>query len=56
MVVSGLLLIRFLDNPYADASGSIKPIEMERSIAIMEEQRPDLRPPCDEAGEPTGPS
>jgi hypothetical protein len=53
MVVSGLLLIRFLDNPYADASGSIRPVEMERSIAIMDEARPELRPDCDEAGEPT---
>lgn len=52
MVVSGLLLIRFLDHPYSDASGSITPVEMERTIVMMDEEHPDLDLDCDAAGEP----
>ena len=36
IVVSGLVLVRFLDKPYADKSGSIKPTAMERTLTQME--------------------
>ena len=36
IVVSGLVLVRFLDKPYEDKSGSIKPTAMERTLAQME--------------------
>jgi hypothetical protein len=36
IVVSGLLLVRFLDKPYEDQSGSIKPTAMERTLSQME--------------------
>jgi Protein of unknown function (DUF4239) len=36
IVVSGLVLVRFLDNPYEDVSGAIKPTAMERTLAQME--------------------
>jgi hypothetical protein len=36
IVVSGLVLVRFLDKPYEDKSGSIKPTAMERTLALME--------------------
>jgi hypothetical protein len=36
IVVSGLVLVRFLDKPYEDTSGSIKPTAMERTLAQME--------------------
>ena len=36
IVVSGLVLVRFLDNPYADKSGSIKPTAMERTLEQMQ--------------------
>jgi hypothetical protein len=52
LVTSGLLLVWFLDHPYADQSGSIRPTEMEISLAIVEEEQPDVEPPCDSAGEP----
>jgi hypothetical protein len=52
IVIAGLLLIWFLDHPYYDRNGSIKPIEMEETISIMEQQRPELVPPCDRTGEP----
>src|SRR5919108_6180076 len=35
VVVSGLLLVRFLDKPYENKSGSIKPTAMARSLALM---------------------
>ena len=36
IVVSGLVLVRFLDKPYENKSGSIKPTAMERTLAQME--------------------
>jgi hypothetical protein len=36
IVVSGLVLVRFLDKPYEDKSGSIKPTAMERTLSQME--------------------
>ena len=36
IVVSGLVLVQFLDNPYEDTSGSIKPTAMTRTLALME--------------------
>ena len=38
VVVSGLVLVRFLDRPYEDKSGSIKPRAMERTLAQMERE------------------
>jgi hypothetical protein len=36
IVVSGLVLVRFLDKPYEDRSGSIKPTAMERTLSLMQ--------------------
>jgi len=36
IVVSGLVLVRFLDKPYEDTSGSIKPTAMTRALEQME--------------------
>ena len=36
IVVSGLVLVRFLDKPYEDQSGSIKPTAMTRTLEQME--------------------
>jgi hypothetical protein len=38
IVVSGLVLVRFLDKPYEDKSGSIKPTAMERTLTLMERE------------------
>ena len=38
IVVSGLVLVRFLDKPYEDKSGSIKPTAMQRTLAQMERE------------------
>jgi hypothetical protein len=52
LVVSGLLLVWFLDHPYENSSGSIKPDEMERELAIVQSEHRDIPPPCDEDGTP----
>ena len=38
IVVSGLVLVRFLDKPYEDKSGSIKPTAMERTLVLIERE------------------
>jgi hypothetical protein len=52
LVVSGLLLVWFLDHPYENHSGSIKPDEMERQLFIVEREHAAVAPPCDEQGRP----
>src|SRR3954454_20426199 len=54
LVVSGLLLVWFLDHPYENNSGSIKPDEMERQVAVIEHEHHDVTPPCDEQGRQPG--
>jgi protein-S-isoprenylcysteine O-methyltransferase Ste14 len=54
LVVSGLLLVWFLDHPYQNQSGSIKPDEMERQLVIVENEHMDVTPPCNESGDPVG--
>ncbi|HEY6671112.1 MAG TPA: hypothetical protein VIZ91_01290, partial [Solirubrobacterales bacterium] len=53
LVISGLLLVWFLDHPYENRNGSIKPDEMERQLVIVEDEHKSAARPCDEAGEPT---
>jgi hypothetical protein len=53
LVVSGLLLVWFLDHPYENRSGSIKPDEMERQLVIVETEHKNVARPCDEGGQPT---
>jgi hypothetical protein len=52
MVVSGLLLVWFLDHPYENRSGSIKPDEMERLLPIVEREHMGVVRPCDADGHP----
>ena len=54
LVVSGLLLVWFLDHPYENRSGSIKPDEMEFGLGIIEAEHKNADPPCDEDGDPVG--
>jgi ABC-type multidrug transport system fused ATPase/permease subunit len=56
LVVSGLLLVWFLDHPYENRSGSIKPDEMERQLVIVQSEHRDVASPCDESGTPTNPA
>jgi hypothetical protein len=56
VVVSGLLVIRFLDRPYENRNGSIRPTEMRQTLELIEQERKradqELRAPCDEHGRP----
>jgi hypothetical protein len=53
VVTSLLLLLWFLDNPFHGGAGSLKPVAMERTLALLEEQAPlvgGVTYPCDAAG------
>lgn len=57
MITSTLLLLWFLDTPYRDGIGGLKPEAMERTIALIENEGAqaaglDLTPPCDQSGAP----
>jgi hypothetical protein len=49
LVTAGLLVIFFLDHPYAANTGSIKPTEMHRSLTQIEQ---GVQAPCDDRGNP----
>ena len=51
LVTAGLVLVWFLDHPYANQAGSIRPTEMATSLGIVEDEQPDVVPPCDSVGE-----
>lgn len=57
VVVVTLLAIHALDNPYRPGLGNIRPMAMERTLAILDEARAaigdDAPIPCDEEGSPT---
>ena len=54
MVIGGLLVVAFLDRPYEDETGSIRPTEMRRTLALMEQAEARagvaVPAPCDERG------
>jgi hypothetical protein len=56
MVTSALLLVWFLDHPFADESGSITPVEMEHTLETIadeeEDQAVEVTPPCTPLGDP----
>jgi len=54
VVVTTLLAIYALDNPYRPGPGSLQPKAMERSLVLLDEARAALNdtssPPCDDSG------
>lgn len=52
VVTTGLLIVNFLDHPYATQSGGIQPAAMRRSVVLMHNLAPGLRPTCTESGRP----
>jgi Protein of unknown function (DUF4239) len=56
VIVAMLLLLRFLDNPYTEGVGTLQPVEMERTLRILDEVLPlvrgDTQLPCDDSGTP----
>jgi hypothetical protein len=57
VVVSMLFLIRFLDSPFQDGVGGVRPVAMERSLRIVDEAlqavEAHVQLPCDTRGNPT---
>ena len=56
VVVTMLLLLRFLDDPIHDGIGGLQPVAMERSVQIIDQALELIDPitiPCDAAGVPT---
>jgi hypothetical protein len=58
VISSTLLLLWFLDNPYHSGPGGLRPVAMERSIRILDQEAAevgnDFAIPCDDRGEPGG--
>jgi hypothetical protein len=54
VVVGMLLLIRFLDSPFHSGVGGVRPVAMERTLRIIDEELriagQDVALPCDERG------
>ena len=58
VIVTLLLLLQFLDNPYRPGVGSLKPVAMERSLRVIDEEMrvinfDDSKVPCDASGRST---
>ena len=56
LVTSLLLLLWFLDNPYHDGVGGLKPVAMEGTLDLVKKETKvvgTIEAPCDEAGSPT---
>jgi hypothetical protein len=52
LVTGGLLLIWFLDHPYENQTGSIKPDEMQRELVVIEGEQSHAPQLCDAQGHP----
>ena len=56
VIAATMLLLWFLDNPYQEGIGGLKPAAMERTLRILDEEasvvRERVRTPCDSAGRP----
>lgn len=50
LVTSALLVVAFLDRPYADWAGSVQPDEMRVTLSLIDDGH-DV--PCDASGDPT---
>jgi hypothetical protein len=56
VITTMLLLLSFLDNPFHDGVGGLRPVAMERSLGTVDEALAaigaDVRIPCDAEGQP----
>jgi Protein of unknown function (DUF4239) len=54
VIVTMLLLIRFLDSPFHEGVGGVRPVAMERALRIVDEELEavdgPVSPPCDASG------
>lgn len=58
VIVTMLLLLSFLDDPFHEGVGGLRPVAMERSLAIVDDALATIGAqvvlPCDDAGSPVG--
>jgi uncharacterized membrane protein YedE/YeeE len=52
VIAAGLLVVYVLDHPYHSHTGAIKPSAMRRTLVIMGNLEPGLRPGCTQSGQP----
>ena len=56
VITAMLLLLNFLDNPFHDGVGGLRPVAMERALEIIDQELTiagqDAPPPCDASGNP----
>jgi hypothetical protein len=56
VIVTMLILLQFLDNPFHGGVGSLRPVAMERTLLIIDEEvqvsGQDETLPCDTRGNP----
>jgi hypothetical protein len=52
VIAAGLLMIYFLDHPYQSHTGGIQPSAMRRTLVMIGNLEPSLRPGCTESGQP----
>jgi hypothetical protein len=56
LIVSMLLLLQFLNNPFHKGVGGLRPVAMQRAEKIIDQELADARiqvtPPCDAQGNP----
>lgn len=52
VIVSGLLVVYFLDHPYAQHLGGIQPAAMRHTLVMLKGLQPGLRPACTAGGRP----
>jgi hypothetical protein len=54
VIMSMLLLLVFLDNPYHEGVGGLRPVAMERALQIIDQELSavgrEIQPPCDARG------
>jgi hypothetical protein len=54
VIVAMLLLLVFLDNPYHEGVGGLRPVAMERALQIIDQELSavgrEIQPPCDARG------
>jgi RNA 3'-terminal phosphate cyclase len=57
VIASLLLLINFLDNPFTDGVGGVKPVAMERALDVIDQATAaadvEVEVPCDDEGRPS---
>jgi sugar phosphate permease len=54
VIVAMLLLLRFLDNPFHPGFGSLRPVAMERTLLVLDQELREANRneplPCDASG------